>query len=133
MGSKRTVANLALRLVVEMAAYAALGYWGASNPSPVIVRVALAALTPLAAMVLWSLLLAPKARRRLRDPLAIVLELAVVVGAAAALTVSGPVWLSQVLIAVAVVNTLLVRLFEPPSSVATAPSQPLSTAIRGAE
>ena len=68
--------NMALRFIVEMAAYAALGYWGASNPSLLIVRVALAVLTPLAAMVLWWLLLAPKARWRLRDPLAIVSELA---------------------------------------------------------
>jgi hypothetical protein len=103
---------MALRFIVEMTAYAALGYWGAVNHSPLIVRVTLAIVTPLAAMALWSLLLAPKARWRLRDPMALVSELAVFTGAAVALGVSGPEWLSEVFIAVAVVNTFLVRVFE---------------------
>ncbi len=121
--------NMALRFMVEMAAYASLGYWGASNPSPLIVRVALAALTPLTAMVLWSLLLAPKARWRLGDPLAIVSELAVFAGAAVAIGVSGPIWLSEAFIAVAVINTILVRLFEPRATEAIASSPPESSAF----
>ena len=122
------MANLVLRFIVEITAYAALGYWGAGNHSPLVVRVALAIFTPLAAMVLWSLLLAPKARWRLRDPMAIVSELAVFAGAAVALGVSGPVWLSEVFIVVAVVNTLLVRVFERRTS--ASPSE--STAIGSA-
>jgi hypothetical protein len=124
------MANLGLRFMVEMAAYAALGYWGASNSSPLIVRVALAALTPLAAMVLWSRLLAPNARWRLRGPSAIASELAVFAGAAVAIGVAGPVWLSEAFIAVAVINTILVRLFEPWTSETVASSWPESTVYR---
>jgi Protein of unknown function (DUF2568) len=122
------MANLVLRFIVEMTAYAALGYWGAANHSPLIIRVALAIFTPLAAMVLWSLLLAPKARWRLKDPMALVSELAIFTGAAIALGVSGSGWLSEVFIVVAVVNTLLVRVFERRTS--ASPSE--STAIRSA-
>jgi hypothetical protein len=124
--SSLEIANLALRFIVEMAAYAALGYWGASNRSPVIIRVTLATVTPLAAMVLWSLLLAPKARWRRRDPLAIGSELAVFAGAAGALGVAGPVWLSTTFFAVAVINTFLVRLLERRRSAAGGSSKPAS-------
>jgi hypothetical protein len=124
------MANLAVRFVVEMAAYAALGYWGASHPSPLIVRVALAAVTPLLAMALWSLLLAPKARWRLRDPLALAAELAVFAGAAVALAVAGPARLSQAFIAVAVINTLLVRVFEPRTAAAATTAPPESVVTR---
>ncbi len=122
------MANLVLRFMVEMTAYAALGYWGAANPSPLVVRVALAIFTPLAAMVLWGLLLAPKARWRLGDPMAMVAELAVFAGAAVALGVSGPRWLSELFIVVAVVNTLLARVFDRRTS--ALPSE--SSAIRSA-
>lgn len=130
IGSAASMTNMALRFVVEMAAYAALGFWGATNPSPLIVRVALATLTPLAAMVLWSLLLAPKARWRQHDPLAMVLELAVFAGAAVAIGVTGPVWLTEAFIAVAVANTILVRLFERRTAEAAATSQPDSAIFR---
>lgn len=121
--------NLALRFMVEMAAYAALGYWGASNPIPLLGRVALAALAPLAAMVLWSRLLAPKARWRLRDPLAVVSELAIFAGAAVALGVAGPVGPSEAFIAVAVINTILVRFLEPRTSDPDTTSRPASAVV----
>jgi len=124
------MANLTLRFMVEMAAYAALGYWGASNPSPLIIRLALASLTPLAAMVLWSLLLAPKARWRLRDPSAIVSELVVFAGAAVALGLAGPVRMDEAFLAVAVINTILVRLFEHRASGVVTSPQPESAVFR---
>jgi len=127
------MANMVLRFIVELTAYAALGYWGAANHSPLIVRVALAIFTPLAAMVLWSLLLAPKARWRLGDPMAIVSELAVFTGAAVALGVSGSVRLSEVFIVVAVVNTLLVRVFArlPSSPRTSSPSESMAIGSAG--
>ncbi|MGH9097251.1 MAG: DUF2568 domain-containing protein, partial [Acidimicrobiales bacterium] len=75
---------------------------------------------------LWSQLLAPKARWRLRDPLAMASELAVFAGAAAALGVAGPAWLGEAFIAVAVINTLLVRRFEPRTAEAATTAQPTS-------
>lgn len=127
------MANLALRFMVEMAAYAALGYWGVSTTSPFIARVALATLAPLGAVALWSALLAPKARWRRNDPVAIALELAVFAGAAVALATSGPVRLSLVFIVIAVTNTLLVRRFDPRFPTAATGSEPAPTVIPGSE
>lgn len=94
-----------------------------------IVRVALATLTPTLAMVLWSLLLASKARWRLGDPLALVSGLAVFAGVAVALGVAGQVWLSGAFIAVAVIKALPIRPFEPRAP-AVASSQPESAVFR---
>ena len=57
-------------------------------------------------------------------------ELAVFAGAAVALGVAGPVWLSQAFIAVAVINTLLVRLLEPRTPKAATTPHPESAILR---
>jgi hypothetical protein len=104
-------ANLILRFFVELAAYAALGYWGASVRGSTVVRTSLTVVAPLIAIVVWSLFLAPKARWRLSDPMAVVLELTIFVSAAIAFASSGPSALAAVFGSVAVVNTVLVRVF----------------------
>ena len=105
------VANLTLRFVVELAAYASLGYWGASIGSSPVTRLAGAILVPVAVILVWARHLAPKAPRRLSDPVALVLELAIFLAAAVALGSSGPVGLATMFGAVAVANTFLVRRF----------------------
>ncbi|HWD51581.1 MAG TPA: YrdB family protein [Acidimicrobiales bacterium] len=124
------MANLVIRFIVEMTAYAGLSYWGAANGSSVVARVVLAIFTPRAAMGRWSLLLAAK-RWRLRDPTAVGSELAIFTGAAVALGTSRLVGRSQAFIGVAVFTTIAVRLFDRwPSSVeATSRTEP--TVIRG--
>jgi hypothetical protein len=102
-------ANLALRFALELASYAALGYWGASVGNVVAVHVALAILVPAAAMVLWVAFLAPKARRRLEGPSGLALELAVFFGASAAASVSVSVGAGLALGIVATANALALR------------------------
>ena len=70
-------ANLALRFVLELAALAALAYWGWG------VTWVLAIAAPAAWIVLWATFGSPKARVKLSTPWRIVFE-AVVFGAAAA-------------------------------------------------
>jgi Protein of unknown function (DUF2568) len=109
-GARRVIAvNLGVRLLVELGAYAALGYWGASVAAPLAERALLAVLTPAAAIALWSLFLAPRARLPLREPEALALELAIFAGAAAALALSGPAALGAAGGAVAAANALLIR------------------------
>jgi hypothetical protein len=103
-------ANLTVRLVVELAAYASLGWWGAALGSAPMVDVVLAVAAPLAAILVWVRYLAPKARKALPDPAALVVELIVFATAALALAGSGQVALAVAFAAVATANTFLVRI-----------------------
>jgi hypothetical protein len=111
----RTVAgaNLALRFLVELGAYAALGYWGASTGGSMVERTTWAVAAPLLALTVWSLTLAPKSRWHLGEPAALGLELVIFTAAAVALIASGPVVLGTVFGFVALANTLLVRFLRP--------------------
>jgi hypothetical protein len=64
-----TALNLGLRFVLELCMLVALGIWGFSE------SIVLGIAAPLAAAVVWGLWMAPKASRRLRDPLRLVVEL----------------------------------------------------------
>lgn len=86
-------ANLGVRFLLELAAMAALGFWGWNAPGPVAVRVLTAAVPPLAAAMVWGTWVAPKARRRLPDPLRLVVEVLVFGNAVVGLLVTGhPGW-----------------------------------------
>ena len=100
-------ANLALRFLVEVAALAALAYWGAHTGSGA-VKVVLAIAAPLAGAVVWGLFAAPKAARRLPRAPRVAVEAAVFAAAAAGLAVTGQGVLAAVFVVVAVVNGALV-------------------------
>ena len=94
---------LGLRFLCEMAALAAVAYWGQQAAGGV-AGIALAAVAVAAVAVVWGVFLAP--RRRLETCLAtrLVIELAVWVAAAAALWSAGQPTLAVVLFVVAVVT-----------------------------
>ena len=98
-----TALALGLRFLLELAALAALGWWGST------VHWALAVLAPVAAAALWGALVAPKAARRLRDPARLVVELVVFFGAGAALAAAGHAALGIALALVAAADCALVR------------------------
>ena len=100
-----------MRFFVELGAYASLAYWGVSTGTTVLSRVVLAVLTPLAALVVWTPYLAPRARRRLADPAGISVELVIFVGSSVALASSGQIALAAIFGCVSVANTGLVRVF----------------------
>ncbi len=101
--------NLGVRVAVELATLAAFGYWGASVDGPIGLRVSLAVVAPLTAMVAWSRLVAPKAPRRLVGLAALGAELSIVAGAAWALVWSGMGLVGVTLWVVAVGNSFLIR------------------------
>ena len=81
-------ANLALKFLLELAAIAALAYWGASvGTGAVSVAVAIAA--PLAAILLWGRFAAPRSRQRLPARTRVPFELAIFGLAAVALAGCG--------------------------------------------
>jgi hypothetical protein len=102
-------ANLALRFAVELASYAALGYWGSCVSQVMAVRVAVAIALPAAATAIWGRFLAPRAPRRLRGLGGLCLELVVFLAAAAAAAASVSLVGGLVLGAVATANALAMR------------------------
>jgi hypothetical protein len=110
-GAHRSAAatNLGLRLVVEMATFASLGYWGASVNGSAALRASLALIAPLVAMATWSRLLAPRAPRRLAGIQALMVELSIFACATWALFLSGMGLAGVIYGSLAVANALLTR------------------------
>lgn len=99
---------LTLRFLCELAALGALGWWGAHAGG-----VVLAIVVPLAAAVLWGAWVAPRARRRLRDPLRFAAESIVWAGAIAAVVALGHVALAVGFGVVALSTAVGTRRYEP--------------------
>jgi hypothetical protein len=102
--------NLALKFAVELAAIAALAYWGASLSGPLLSALMMV-LAPAAMIALWSRFAAPRAKRRLSRSARIPFELTILLLAAVALLAAGADGLAGVLAAVVVLNALLLTAF----------------------
>jgi hypothetical protein len=103
--------NLALKFVLELAALAAFGLWGASVADGA-AAAALAIGLPLAVAVSWGMFAAPKARRRLPLRLRGPFELTVFALGALALWGAESVVPAVVFAAVAAGNALLLTAFD---------------------
>ncbi len=103
-------ASLALKFVLELAAFAALAVWGATVGDGV-VQVLVAVAAPLTAIVLWGVFAAPKSSSRLSTGPRVAFELAVFALAAVALAAAGD-GVAAIVLAVAVaVNFILLARF----------------------
>jgi hypothetical protein len=78
-------AFLAFRFAVELVTIAVLAWAGASASAGLPVRIVLAIGAPALLSVVWGLIMAPNARRRLRDPARLAAEVAIFGISAAAL------------------------------------------------
>jgi len=97
--------NLTVRFACELAALAALVWWG----WPVVGIVAAVAVG-----VVWGAFIGPKARRRLPDPLRLAVELVIFGLAVAALVAVGHPIVAAVFGAAALVTAALVRRWPEP-------------------
>lgn len=99
--------NLGLRFLLELAALAAVGYWGyrAGDSGPA--RIALAVGTPLAVAIVWGTFLSPKASVSLPGALTVTLQLAVFAVAALALARTGHGSAGATFGGIAIVNAAL--------------------------
>ena len=102
--------NLGLRFLIELAALAALGYWGSQAGKGTAAHVLFAISAPLAAAVLWGAFVAPKAAVRVSETLRLAIELLVYAAATAGLAVADQTVLAIVFPVVAVANSASVRL-----------------------
>jgi Protein of unknown function (DUF2568) len=103
-------ANLAVKFLLELAAFAAFAYWGARAGSGA-TAVVLAIVAPAAAVVVWGVFAAPRSGRRLPLTARAPLELGVFALAGAALAAAGSVVLAVVFGGVAVLNAVLLSVF----------------------
>ena len=100
-------ANLALRFLLELCALAALGYWGFQAGQSLVVKIALAIISPLLAAVIWGMFVAPKASVPVSTPVWLLLQLAIFGLAAAGLAASGQRGLAVAFVLAVLVNSLL--------------------------
>ena len=104
-----------LAFLGELAALAALAFWGFTEPAGAVGRVLLGVGLPAAAAVLWGLFAAPRAVVRV-PVLVVVTKVAVQGGAVAALALTGHPWLAVALAAAVVLGQLLTATSSPPAA-----------------
>ena len=103
--------NLGLKFLLELGALVAFGFWGASITDGV-AAVLCAIGVPALVAVLWGALAAPKARHRLPLRLRAPFELGVFALAILALWRAGEETWSAVFAAVAILNAVLLTVFD---------------------
>jgi hypothetical protein len=104
-------ANELLALLVELSALALLAWWGFTGGGGPAARALLGLGTPLAAVALWSLFAAPKARFRPGLAVVLLVKTLVLGGGAAALAAVGHPAAAVTLAVVTAANTALAETF----------------------
>lgn len=102
-----TAVNAAVRFLLELAALVVFGYWGYSLGSTQVASVGLGIGVPLGVAVVWALFGSPAAPYRLGHPWRLLLELAVLGGAAVALAALDRPTLAVAFAVAAGINTAL--------------------------
>lgn len=103
--------NLGLRFLLELAALAALGWWGWRHGPNVPLKVVLAAGAPLVAAVVWGLFAAPKAAIPVPGVAQVAVQVAVFAAATLALLANGAPRLAVAFAVVAIANAALMALW----------------------
>lgn len=106
---------LTLRFLTELALIVVLALVGVFASLPLAGRIVIGVAAPVLAMVIWGLWMAPRARRRLADPLRLAAELVLFAVAAAALALAGPVLAAVVFAVIAMGVAILLRAVAPGS------------------
>ena len=104
-------ANLALKFLLELAAFAAFAIWGAGVGHGA-VSIAVAIVAPALAIVLWGVFAAPRSARRLPSSSRIPFELTVFALAVAALVAAGSPAAAVVFGVAVLVNAGLMTAFQ---------------------
>lgn len=107
-------ANELLAFLLEIAALVCLCWWELAGGRGLALRLLLGIGTPLAAIVLWALFAAPRARLRPALPLVLLVKAVVLGGGAAALYAVGHPVAGVVMALVMVANTATAEIFRRP-------------------
>jgi hypothetical protein len=103
--------NLALRFLLELAALAALGFWGFHTGGSLLADVLLGVGAPMLAAGVWGTFAAPKSSKRLRGTALPIVQLVVLGAGAVALVAAGQPVLGAVFAALIVVNVALMHVW----------------------
>ncbi|MEU6771818.1 YrdB family protein [Streptomyces sp. NPDC046759] len=122
-------ANELLAFLLELTALACLGWWGFTAGDEEAVHLLLGLGTPLAAIVLWSLFAAPRARLRPGLPFVLAVKAVVLGGAAVALYAVGHPVAAVAMAVVVVTNTALAETFRRTPPVSSAPPAPVTSEV----
>ncbi|MBE1532326.1 YrdB family protein [Actinomadura algeriensis] len=104
------VVNEGLAFLIEMAAFAVLAWWGFTVGDSILINIVVGLAAPAAAITLWGLFAAPKARFKVGLPIVLLVKTAVFAAAALAVLGVGHPVLALVFAAIALVNTALATL-----------------------
>lgn len=99
---------LGLRLVLEIAGVISLAWWGINTGSDDLSRAGLAIAAAGGLIVVWALIVAPKARNPIALPTRMLIGSALLLVAARALWVVGPELLGIVFAVLVVIDTLVI-------------------------
>lgn len=102
----------AVRFLLELAALAALAYWGGQAGGGVAGDILLAVAVPAAAAVMWGIWAAPRSSHRLEGAKRLIPEVVLFGGATAALAGAGQAGLAVAFGVLAVIDTALVHALE---------------------
>ncbi|QLQ10594.1 MAG: YrdB family protein [Nocardioidaceae bacterium] len=102
--------NLAVKFLLELAAFASLAYWG-WHVGNTVAGVVLAVMAPAVAIAVWARYAAPRSPTRLPIRRRVPLELGVFLLSAVALAVSGHPFLAAIFVLVIAVNALGTTLY----------------------
>ena len=106
------VANLGLRLLVELAALVAVGFWGFHAGGTITTKIGLGLGAAVLFAVVWGVVMAPRSSRRAPEPWYTLLEIVIFGLATAALAFAGQPILALVFGVVAAINTVLCKVWQ---------------------
>jgi Protein of unknown function (DUF2568) len=104
-------ANLGLRFLVEIAALAALAFWGFHTGTTVLGDAVLGIGTPLVAAVVWGRFAAPRSEHRLHGAALTAVQVTVFAAAAIALIAADEPVPAAIFAGVAVINAALIEVW----------------------
>lgn len=104
--------NLGLAFFLELAALAALGYWGYQTGNGALMQVVLCVGLPLLTAVFWGAFIAPRAPKKVSKGLRPVLQLIVFGAATIALFAVGQTTLAIIFAALVVINMVLIYVWK---------------------
>jgi hypothetical protein len=104
---------LAVRFATELAMLAVLAVAGAHVSAGLAWRVGFAVAGPVLAAVVWGLVIAPRAARRLGDPLRLAIETVMFLAASAALALAGDVIAASAFAVIAIGTAVVLRIVAP--------------------
>ena len=116
------MATLVIRFMVEVVGIGALGYWGLQTSTDGFARIVLAIAAPIVLIVVWALIVAPKATNALSQPQRDLIGTGLLLLAAVALAIAGQPTLALVFAAVVVIDYVVMVVVGPAAVAGVRPS-----------